>query len=80
MLEFDQVIHGDVEAPFIPKAVLDYLSTIYSASYQLRLGTPSKLVGSGLSEPYALGYLAGMEAAGEVLRLLVKRQEEGWNE
>lgn len=59
----DLIENGGESIPAIPKAVIDYLQTIYSASYQHKIGSVESLRKAGNSDSYVLGYLAGLEAA-----------------
>lgn len=76
MLDHDTVINGEINTPFISQQVSDYLQTIFSAGYQLRIGTPQRVVNGGASESYALGFLSGMQEAAEQIRMMVVRQQE----
>lgn len=79
MIDFDQVINGDIECPSLRSDVVEYLTTIFSASYQLRLNTHSKIVQGGATESYAFGYVAGLQAAADLLKQIQKQQQGEWD-
>lgn len=76
MLPIEQVAIGEITPPPIPDNVYNYLSTIFSSTYQLHIRTHQQLITHGASEAYAFGFIAGLNEAKVIMDSLRMREQD----